>query len=131
MKINKYDTKHLEIKVGEKIAEEVTSFTYLGYEVTSDGNDERAIKTRIALGWAAINKKLDLLRSKVLYMKNKSKLVETYIYPIVRYGLEAATWSKALTSKIVVFQNDIMRVLTGNSKLDMVRIDKPKETTKL
>ena len=64
-------------------------------------------------------------------MKNKSKLVETYIYPIVRYGLEAATWSKVLTSKIVVFQNDIMRVLTENSKLDMVGIDKLKETTKL
>ena len=70
MKINKYDTKHLEIKIGEKIAEEVTSFTYLGYEVTSDGNDERAIKTRIALGWAAINKKLDLLPSKVLSIKS-------------------------------------------------------------
>ena len=27
MKINKYDTKHLEIKIGEKTAEEVTSFT--------------------------------------------------------------------------------------------------------
>lgn len=131
MKINEYDTRHLEIKIVEKIAEEVTSFTYLGYEVTSDGNDERAIKTRIALGWTTINKKLYLLRSKVLFMKNKSNLVETYIYPIVRYDLEAASWSKVLTSKIEVFQNDIMRVLTGNSWLDMVGIDMLKEKTKL
>ena len=42
--------------------------------VTNDGNDERAIKTRIALGWVAINKKLDLLRSKSFVNEKQIKV---------------------------------------------------------
>ena len=113
------------------MCEEVTSFTYIGFEVTNDGKDVKGVKTCIALGRGAINKKLNLLRAKVLSMKNKIKLVETYIYPIVRYGIEAASWSKALTSKVEAHQNVIMRRLTGYSKVDKVRIDKLKETSKL
>ena len=54
-------------------------------------------------------------------MKNKSKLVETYIHPIVRYGLEAASFSKAWTSKIDVGQNDIIRHFTACPKQGCAR----------
>ena len=131
MKISNKDTKPLVINIGQKTAEEVSSFTYLGYEITCDGKDEKAVKARIALGWAAVNKKIDLLKANVLSMKNKVNIVETYIYPVVRYGLEAVAWSNCLKSKIVVFQNDIMRLLTDNNKLDKVRIEKLSEMTNL
>ena len=131
MKISKMDTKPLVIRIGQKTAEEVSSFTYLGFEITCDGKDEKAVKARIALGWAAVNKKFDLLKSNVLSMMNKVNIVETYIYPVVRYGLEVVALSKSLKSKIDVFQNDVMRLLTGNNKLDKVRIEKLNEMTNL
>ena len=131
MKVSNSDTKPLQIQIGQKAADEVSSFTYLGYEITCDGKDEKAVKARIALGWAAVNKKIDVLRSNILSMKNKVRIVETYIYPVVRYGLEAVSWTKTLQSKIQVFQNDLMRLLTGNNKLDKVRIEKLNEMTNL
>ena len=91
----------------------------------------KSLKARIALGWAAVNKKFDLLKSNVLSMMNKVNIVETYIYPVVRYGLEVVAWTKSLKSKIDVFQNDIMRLLTDNNKLDKVTIEKLNEMTNL
>ena len=44
VKINKKDTKSLEIEIGQKTAEEVSFFTYIGYKVTSDGKDDKAVK---------------------------------------------------------------------------------------
>ena len=53
------------------------------------------------------------------------------MYSVVSYGLEAVAWKQALTSKIELFQNKIMRALTNTTLLDKISIDNLKETTNL
>ena len=89
----------------------------------SNKNDTKSVKNRICLGWAAFNQKRKLLTSRKTSMNVKRQVIESYIYPVVSYGLECATWTKDLTQKIVVFTNDLMRKIYNVTRMDRVQID--------
>ena len=57
--------------------------------------------------------------------------METYIYPVVAYGLEVVTWNTSKINKIQTFQNDLMRYILGKRRIDKVKIEKLKEDTGL
>ena len=60
----------------------------------------------------------------------KRQIIEGYIYPVVSYGLECATWTKALTRKIEVFTNDLMRKVCNVNLMDKVKIEDLRIRTK-
>ena len=62
-------------------------------------------------------------------MRVRTNVVETYIYPVITYGLECVTWTKALENKMNVFQNKIMRFLINKSVMDKISIETLKEMT--
>ena len=54
----------------------------------------------------------------------------SYILPVVLYGSDCVTWNKTLSSKIEVFQNHILRFLTGHRQIDKIRITSLRDMTK-
>ena len=121
----------INIFIDDKKLEEISEFKYLGHVITSEGSDEKAIKDRIILGWAAYSKKKAVLKNKKVSKKVKARIVETYIYPVVAYGLEVVTWNTSKINKIQTFQNDLMRYMLGKRRIDKVKIEKLKEDTGL
>ena len=123
--------KSINIKVGNEAAEQVTSYKYLGYTIDNGCTDNKAINERIGLGWAAFKKKKPILTKKTCSMRVKKNIVECFIYPVVTYGLDCATWNKMNVKKVNVFQNDLMRIIYNKTLLDKVTIETLKEKTGL
>ena len=66
-------------------------------------------------------------------MSNKVNIniVQTFIYPVVAYGLDVATWTKTHIKNVNTSQNNLMRSLTNYRLSDKVSIEKLKRETGL
>ena len=64
-------------------------------------------------------------------IKVKTRIYETYILPVVLYGLECITWSKKIIQQTEVFQNHVMRFITGHRLIERVKIEDLRKKTKL
>ena len=51
--------------------------------------------------------------------------------PVVLYGLDCITWNKNLSNRIEVFQNHIMRFITGHKLSDKTKINTLRSKTSL
>ena len=127
------DKNHTPLNIyinGEKL-KQVQTFDYLGYRISSNGDDTPAIKHRIGLGWDAFNKNKLLLTSKRIPIKIKTKIYTTFVMPVVLYALECSTWKQTSLQKLEVFQNHIMRFITSHTMLDKIKISTLQELTGL
>ena len=109
--------------------EEISEFKYLGYVLSKDGKDTKAINERSRLGWAAFHHKKPILKNKNISRNVKKRVVETYIYPVITYGLDAVTWTKDNIRKIETLQNNIMRAMLGKQIKDRIPIPQLKTDT--
>jgi hypothetical protein len=122
---------NLGITIYGKPIKQVIDFVYLGHKLSALNNQAAAVDHRIALAWAAFSKKEHILKSNRVTTKVKSKIYNTYIVPVLLYGLDCVTWTNKLSSKIEVFQNHVMRFITGKRLEDRVKIETLREMTKL
>ena len=120
----------LNIEIYGKPIKQVSEFIYLGYKLSCTNNPDVAVKHRIGLGWAAFGKHEKVLKSSRVPYHIKTKVYLSYILPVVLYGLDCVTWTKKLASKIEVFQNHILRFITGHRQIDKIRILTLREMTK-
>ena len=123
--------KTLNITVYNKPVKQVDNFIYLGHKISSVNDNNIPVQHRIGLGWAAFGKHKHLLTSSRIPYHIKRKIYNTYILPVVLYGLDCITWNNTLSKKIESFQNHIMRFITGYKLLDKVRIDTLRQLTKI
>ena len=86
---------------------------------------------RIGLGWADCEKNKHILTSNRVPYETKAKIYNTYILPVVLYGLDCVNWTTSLLNKIATFQNHIMRFMTNKRLTDHIRIQTLLETTGL
>ena len=121
----------LNISIYGKPIKQVTQFIYLGHKLTSSSNHETTLKHRIGLGWAAFQKHSTLLKSKRVPITVKVKVYLVYVLPVVLYGLDCITWTKQLSNRIEVFQNHIMRFITGHRLIDRTKISTLRQITSL
>ena len=110
---------------------QVTEFTYLGHKLSSINDGLVAVQHRIGLGWATFNKNKAVLTSKRVSCHLKLKIFNTYVIPVVLYGLECVNWTSKSLQKLVVFQNHMMRFMTNKRLSDHTRIEDLLCTTKL
>ena len=72
----------------------VTSFIFLSSKITADGDCRHEIKRRFLLGRVMSN--LDrILKSRDITLPTKVHLVKAMIFPVVMYGCDSWTISKA------------------------------------
>ena len=108
-----------------------SQFEYLGRVLHNRADDTVAVEHRIARGWQAFQKKKSIITHKRLSMKAKRQTIDSYIYPSVLYGAETITWTPILLNKISVFQNHLMRWMSGHKLNDRVPIATLKSMTQL
>ena len=121
----------LDITIYDQPIKQVTEFIYLGHKLTSSSNHEATLKHRIGLGWAAFQKNSTALKSKRVPISVKVKVYLVYVLPVVLYGLDCITWTKALSDRIEVFQNHVMRFITGHRLVDKIKISTLRNKTSL
>ena len=129
MFIGNHDNTYVTIS-GIKV-DVVEEFEYLGRILSNDGDDSKAVGSRIGKAWGAFEKKKYIITDKRLPVSRKVTVYEDYILPVVLYASETIVWTKKNLSKMEVFQNHIMRWITGHRLQDKISIDKLRRKTKL
>ena len=110
----------LSLYINNKQIKQVNEFVYLGYKLSASNNGLTAVKHRIGLGWAAFEKNKPLLKSKRIAYRTKKNIYNTYILPVILYGLECVNWTPNTIQKLEVFQNSIIRHMM-NKRMTMLQ----------
>ena len=79
---------------GETV-ESVTDFILGGSKITADGDCSHEIKRCLLLGRKAMNNLDSILKSRDITLWTKVRLVKAMVFPVVMYGCESWTTTKA------------------------------------
>ena len=113
MNISREPALEGEVELANMSVEVVESFKYLGMTVTRDGRMEEEIKSRIGAASRCCYSMLELFKKRSISAKTRLKIYNTIIRPILLYGCEAWALTKSLERKLEVFENKILRKITG------------------
>lgn len=119
------------IKVGDDVIERVDSYIYLGHKLKLGLDNQTAeVKRRIGLGWAAFGKLRLIFKSK---MNNslKRKVFDSCVLPVLTYGAETLTLTKASENKLRVTQRAMERSMLGISLRDKMTNQWIRQQTKV
>ena len=72
-----------------------TDFIFLGFKITGDGDCSHEIKRRLLLGRKVMTNLDGLFKSKNIILPTKVRLVKAIVFPVVMYGCESWTITKA------------------------------------
>ena len=78
--------------------------TFLGSQITGDGDCSHEIKRHLLLGRKVMNNLESLLRSRDITLPTKTCLVKAMVFPVVMYGRETWTIKKAECPRIDAFE---------------------------
>ena len=82
----------------------VTDFTFLGSQITADGDCSHEIKRHLLLIRKAMTKLDSILKNRHITLPTKLCLVKAMVFPVVMYGRESWTIKKAECRRIDVFK---------------------------
>ena len=82
----------------------VADFIFLGSKITPDGDCSHEIKRRLLLGRKVMTNLDNILKSRDIILSTKVCLVKAIVFPVVMYGCESWTISKAECQRIDVFE---------------------------
>ena len=75
--------------------ETVTNFIFLGSKITADGDSSYEIKRHLLLGRKAMISLDSILKSRDITLPTMVHLVKAMVFPVVMYGCESWTITKA------------------------------------
>ena len=84
--------------------ETVADFIFLGSKITADGDCSHEIKRRLLLGRKVITSLDSILKSRDIILSTKVRLVKAMVFPVVMYGCESWTVTKAEHRRIDAFE---------------------------
>ena len=82
-------------EIDEEIVETVSDFIFLGSKITADGDCSHEIKRHLLLGRKAMTNLDSVLESRDITLLSKVHLVKAMVLPVVMYGCESWTITKA------------------------------------
>ena len=82
-------------QIDGEIVETVSDFIFLGSKITADGDCSHEIKRRLLLGRKVMTNLHSILKSRVITLPTKTRLVKAMVFPVVMYGRESWTVKKA------------------------------------
>ena len=88
---------------GEKV-EAVTDHLFLGSKITADSDCSHEIKRRLLLGRKVMTNLDSILKSRDITLPTKVHLVKVLVFPVVMYGCESWTVTKAEHQRIGAFE---------------------------
>ena len=84
--------------------ETLTDFTFLGSRITANGDCSHDIKKRSLLGRKAMTNLDSILKTRVIILPKKVRLVKAMVFPVVMYGCESWNIKKAECQRIDAFK---------------------------
>src|ERR1700733_13050358 len=87
-------------EVDGEVIEVVTSFSFLGAMIVREGGCDGEIRRRITLGRMAMQGMEKIWKDKHVSIMTKTRIVKAMIFPVVLYGCETWTKTKAMEKKI-------------------------------
>ena len=81
----------------------VRDFIFFDSKITADGDYSHEIKRRLLLGRKAMTNLDSTLKSRDITLSTKLSLVKAMVFPIVMYGYESCTITKAECQRIDSF----------------------------
>ena len=114
MKITKGDDQNNNIAVvGGLNVEYVNEFKYLGSIITSKNEIEKEIKARITSANKCYYSLINFFKKRSINIKTKCRIYTSVVRPVALYGCETWALTKKLEKKLFVFENAILRRITG------------------
>ena len=83
--------------------ETVSDFIFWGSKITADGDCSHEIKRRLLLGWKVMTNLDSIFKSRDITLPTKVRLVKAMFFPVVMYGCESWTITKAEHQRIDPF----------------------------
>ena len=100
-------------EMGHKSFERVSSFIYLGSEISNENSINQEVQRRQIAGNRAYYGNIKLISSRLLTRKTKLKIYRTLIRPVVTYGAETWNLSADDMKKLRIFERKIVRRIYG------------------
>ena len=97
------------ITIGRKDIEEVTEFTYRGAKVSTDGNSESEIKSRIRKARGAFAALKNIWKTNRISNRTKIRLFKSNVLSVLLYATESWKVTKSICQMLEVFQNKCLR----------------------
>ena len=90
-------------EIDEETVETVSDFTFLGSQITADGDCSHEIKRRLLLGRKVMTHPDSILKSRDITLSTKICLIKAMVFLVVMYGCESWTVKKAESQRIDAF----------------------------
>ena len=91
-------------KIDGETMETVTDFIFLGSKITADGDCSHEIKRHLLLGRKAMTNLDNKLQSRDITLSTKVRIVKAMVFPVVMYGYESWSITKAKRRRIDAFE---------------------------
>ena len=117
LKINVGKTKTLRlghkhatpIKIGDEVAEDVSTFTYLGSVIAQSGGAEEDVEARIRKAQTAFSMLNTVWRSNLIRRKTKLRIFNSNVKSVLLYGSETWLMTEKLRARLQTFINKCLR----------------------
>ena len=83
----------------------MSDFTFLGSNITADGDCSHEIKRRLLLGRKVMTNLDSVFKRRDITLPTKVCLVKAMVFPVVMYGCESWTVKKAESRRINAFEH--------------------------
>ena len=124
---NQVDDIHLQ----GKIVKRTEKFKYLGSFVEETSELQVEVNSRIQAGWSNWKRVSGVLCDRRINVRLKGKVHKTVVRPAMTYGAETWPMKKTYERKMDVVEMRMLRWMTGITRLDRIRNDLVRGTTKV
>ena len=91
-------------EIDRETVETVSDFIFLSSKITADGDCSHEIKRHLLLGRKVMTNLDSIFKSRDITLLTKVRLVKAMVFPVVMYGCESWTVTKAERQRIDAFE---------------------------
>ena len=83
-----YSNQNSSVKIDGETVGTVSDFTFLGSQITADGDCSHEIKRLLLLGRKVMSNLDSIFKSRDITLPTKVRLVKAMVFPVVIYGCQ-------------------------------------------
>ena len=120
-----------DINIQGENLERMNTFKYLGATLAEDGDLDTEMTHRIQSGWKNWKRISGILCDRRISFRVKGKVYKTVVRLGIMYGAQTWAMKKAQEKKLDVAEMRMLRWMSGVTKLDRIRNERIRGTTKV
>ena len=128
---NEHQDAEIHLQGESPPVKRVKTFTYLGSTLAEDGELDAEVTHRVQSGWKNWKRVSGVLCDRRMKVKIKGKVYRTVVRLALMYGAETWALKKAQENKLEIAEMRILLWMCGVTKLDKIRNERIRVTTKV